>query len=378
MSSPQQESFQSMATVFILQDKTWIERGSGLVRFVFDLRTFALRLVIRPGTPDEFECKLRPRIRSKGPRAYVVRAQAENGTDEHILAVRFEREEDSRSFRRFVEKRDVDHNQKNTQNNNNNYAAHLRNQTFDPNNSGQQHAYHRGQNRSSSNIAQGGYGSYQSSSHNINQINAPHMNNINNISNMNITRAANPYSNNTALGMYGVSNTTSSPSNPNKHGVQTNYFWTCTRCLQMVDPSLSSCHVCGTMRQSGPPDNQQQQPLQSITNNPNQPPVNTPNNYSGHHNHQPPQQQSNSRATYGSSHHQITPNQMTQSPYGYNHHNTNVNQNYYTKSSPKKPTVHILKLTTVNLEKHNKLFPPKRRNVKEIIHAQLEWLRTHQ
>ena len=65
-----------MATVFILQDKTWIERGHGLVRFVFDLRTFALRLVIRPGTPEEFECKLRPRIRSKGPRAYVVRAQA--------------------------------------------------------------------------------------------------------------------------------------------------------------------------------------------------------------------------------------------------------------------------------------------------------------
>ena len=133
MSSPQQESFQSMATVFILQDKTWIERGSGLVRFVFDLRTFALRLVIRPGTPDEFECKLRPRIRSKGPRAYVVRAQAENGTDEHILAVRFEREEDSRSFRRFVEKRDVDHNQKNNvppnQPQSNNYPSHLRNQT---------------------------------------------------------------------------------------------------------------------------------------------------------------------------------------------------------------------------------------------------------
>ena len=64
-----------MATVFILQDKTWIERGNGLVRFIFDLNTFALKLVIRPGTPDEYECKLRPRIRSKGPRAYVVRAQ---------------------------------------------------------------------------------------------------------------------------------------------------------------------------------------------------------------------------------------------------------------------------------------------------------------
>ena len=38
--------------------------------------------------------------------------QKENGADEHILAVRFEREGDSRSFRRFVEKRDVDHNQK--------------------------------------------------------------------------------------------------------------------------------------------------------------------------------------------------------------------------------------------------------------------------
>eukprot|EP01084_Bolivina_argentea_P307877 532215_1 len=112
MSSPQQESFQSMATVFILQDKTWIERGSGLVRFIFDIRTFALRLVIRPGTPDEFECKLRPRVRSKGPRAYVVNAQAENGTDEHVLAVRFEREEDSRSFRKFVEKQEVDHNKK--------------------------------------------------------------------------------------------------------------------------------------------------------------------------------------------------------------------------------------------------------------------------
>ena len=112
MSSPQQESFQSLATIFILQNKTWIERGSGSVRFVFDFQTFALKLLIRPGTADEFECKLRPRIRSKGPRAYVVRAQAENGTDEHILAIRFKREEDSQSFRKFAERRCDDvHNQ---------------------------------------------------------------------------------------------------------------------------------------------------------------------------------------------------------------------------------------------------------------------------
>eukprot|EP01083_Nonionella_stella_P010957 31152_1 len=373
MSSPQQESFQSMATVFILQDKTWIERGSGLVRFVFDLRTFALRLVIRPGTPDEFECKLRPRIRSKGPRAYVVRAQAENGTDEHILAVRFEREEDSRSFRRFVEKRDVDHNQKNSNAPNASYnnPNHFRDQTYGTSsNSVQQqqaaqYAQHRHGNRSSSNIAQGGpYNSYGNMGRN------------------------NPYSN-TALQMSGYSNANihqvpnaSSPSNPNKHA---NYFWTCSRCLQMVDPSLSSCHVCGTMRQ-----NDSQQVLQSISTN------NHYNPNPHHHNHAPHQQSNATRATYGSSaHHQIAASSMTPSNNYYqnahNPHNAPIMPNqqgvpsssYYSKSSPKhshpkQPAVPVLKLTTVNLEKHNKLFPPKRRNVKEIVHAQLEWLRTHQ
>ncbi len=83
-----------------------------------------------------------------------------------------------------------------------------------------QYQQHRHGTRSSSNIAQGygTHGSYQCSSNN------------------------NPYSNNTALGMCAVSNN-ASQSNPAKHGVQTNYFWTCSHCLQMVDPSLSSCHV---------------------------------------------------------------------------------------------------------------------------------------
>ena len=73
-----EQEFQSMATVFILQDKkTWIEKaGPGLVRFVFDSRPFAFRLVIRPGTSEEFECKLKPRIRTKGPRTYIVHAAA--------------------------------------------------------------------------------------------------------------------------------------------------------------------------------------------------------------------------------------------------------------------------------------------------------------
>ena len=105
-----EESFKSQATVFILKDKTWREQSQGLVQFVFDLNTYALRLIISPGTKDEMDRRLRPRIRSKGPRAYVVRAQAPNNGEDSILAVRFEREEDSQNFRKFVEKRDVDNN----------------------------------------------------------------------------------------------------------------------------------------------------------------------------------------------------------------------------------------------------------------------------
>jgi len=444
MSSPQQESFQSMATVFILQDKTWIERGSGLVRFVFDLRTFALRLVIRPGTPDEFECKLRPRIRSKGPRAYVVRAQAENGTDEHILAVRFEREEDSRSFRRFVEKRDVDHNSKNQSSSNNqnpsNYPSHLRNQTDYTNNSGipnnkyidpmtaaVQQQYHRG-NRTSSNIAQGGYGSYPSQAHAIRAQQQAQQNGT--------------YLNNT--GMYGSpNNQIQSPSNGQQQQqaqaqggggkgggggqaqgngggggqVSANYFWTCSRCLQMVDPSLTSCHVCGTLRQENPNANnpnyhpQQSNPngIQNASNVLQQ--INAPNNQSPYVNNPHSAQQhgghpshahvvhnphaSNSHsghhtnlASYGSNvHHQIrnpaslTHSTQNQHSYTHNSHHPSHSGSHGTSSHPQpvqQPNVHILKLTTVNLEKHNKLFPPKRRNVKEVVQQQLEWLRTHQ
>jgi len=401
-----------MATVFILQDKTWIERGSGLVRFVFDLRTFALRLVIRPGTPDEFECKLRPRIRSKGPRAYVVRAQAENGTDEHILAVRFEREEDSRSFRRFVEKRDVDHNQKNhaqsNQNVPNNYPAQLRNQPDYANNPAaqqQQYRYQQSQARGSANIGgQGGYGGYPASSGHA-------------------MRNNNMYNSNTALGMYTNPNAANmnnvnmpSATNLNKYPVQANYFWTCSRCRQMVDPSLSSCHVCGTLRDPNPSANAQYDqaanPLQQMSSNPNA--MNPYNQHAhnlshGHHasygvnngaqfvanqaatglaasgGQHSGHQQSATHATYGS-HHQINPSSMTPSnrahinnvnPYGVHPaHSASHGGGAQPVVSP--PNVHILKLTTVNLEKHNKLFPPKRRNVKEIIHAQLEYLRTHQ
>jgi len=344
-----------MATVFILQDKTWIERGHGLVRFVFDLRTFALRLVIRPGTPEEFECKLRPRIRSKGPRAYVVRAQAENGTDEHILAVRFEREEDSRSFRRFVEKRDVDHTSKSNMNpgpqqSANNYSSPQQDRYA----SGvQQSGYHRQHNRGS-NVAQGG-GYYPNGNPNIHH-HAPH----------------GPHS-----GGYGNSmmhpsyNNVSSPVvQKSSHHVQANYFWTCSRCLQMVDPTLHSCHVCGTPRQATTTS-----AAYANTNTASQPQVLqqiSPNRAMVPYGHQHAQHPSAGGSGYGNGAaqpmHHLPPQQVTPSQYLGGRHGPTV-------TKPSHPT--ILKLTTVNLEKHNKLFPPKRRNVKEIVITQIDWLRKH-
>eukprot|EP00485_Elphidium_margaritaceum_P002719 CAMPEP_0202696800 /NCGR_PEP_ID=MMETSP1385-20130828/10124_1 /ASSEMBLY_ACC=CAM_ASM_000861 /TAXON_ID=933848 /ORGANISM="Elphidium margaritaceum" /LENGTH=433 /DNA_ID=CAMNT_0049353089 /DNA_START=298 /DNA_END=1599 /DNA_ORIENTATION=+ len=430
--NPQQESFQSMATVFILQEKTWIERGSGLVRFVFDLRTFALRLVIRPGTPDEFECKLRPRIRSKGPRAYVVRAQADNGNDEHILAVRFEREEDSRSFRRFVEKRDVDHNKNNSQSNPNmagpspQYTSpHLRNTTDYSNQSGANSLAFQGRNSQTQNMGahpSGNYGSYASTAHAL--------------------RGSNMYNSNTALSMYTTPSNTNiavnpnnmggmapSPSNPSKappHHPQSNYFWTCSRCLQMVDPSLSACHVCGKVRDASanaaasgmqPHYEQQQQQQGGSAQN-----MMNPMGAYGHP-HQnmaaaygqpgPPHQNGvlHQQAPYGS-HHQINASAMPPSnhrmpqqpqPQQQPHYAPHTGQHAqasmppngipphseeggryvqhsksYAKHTNSHKTVPIYKLTTVNLDKHNKLFPAKRRAVKEIITTQLEWLRTHQ
>merc|ERR1712113_494358 len=87
-----------MGSIFILHDNLWIKRGAGLTHFVFDLRLFVLRLFIRNGT------QLRSLVRTKVPAVYVLKVLAGNGTDECVLAVRFECEQDSRLFRRFVEK----------------------------------------------------------------------------------------------------------------------------------------------------------------------------------------------------------------------------------------------------------------------------------
>lgn len=295
MSGSKQESFQSMATVFILENKTWIERGSGAVRFEFDLNTFALRLIIRPGTSQQFECKLRPRIRSKGPRAYVVRAQAENGTDEHILAVRFEREEDSRSFRLFVEKRDVDKSQSKHKNSGMTMTSSStrKNTNYSTSQSGMNHFNPRHANRTSSNIAMNnGYG-------------------------------AGP-------GPYGYA----APSS-----MKANYFWTCSACFQMVDPSLTSCQICGTLRGD---QAQSHHVLQSMQHQ----------QQLSYHPHQSPPQQRQ-------------PMNMVPNPYQSSSYIPQVQQQQQVKQQMK--PIPIIKLTSANLEKHNKLYPSKRKSDKESL-----------
>ena len=102
-----EQSFSARATVFILENRTWRVKLEGIVEFVVDLNTYVLRLITSPGTTDETDLRLRPRIRSKGPRAYVVRAQTPNNGDDWILAVRFETDQESIDFRQFVERRDT-------------------------------------------------------------------------------------------------------------------------------------------------------------------------------------------------------------------------------------------------------------------------------
>merc|ERR1719336_3139161 len=52
----------------------------------------------------------------------------------------------------------------------------------------------------------------------------------------------------------------SNPYGNSSNNMKTNYFWTCTACFQMVDPALTSCQICGTVRDPLPQRMQQQYP----------------------------------------------------------------------------------------------------------------------
>eukprot|EP01084_Bolivina_argentea_P075752 137290_1 len=95
--------FEAMATVFLFKKKLWVENTSGLVRFIGDAISGKTRLILKPDTSDQFECILQPAIRSKGPRAYVVKTISSISKPEQIYATRFEQEEDAKGFRKWVE-----------------------------------------------------------------------------------------------------------------------------------------------------------------------------------------------------------------------------------------------------------------------------------
>merc|ERR1712129_254706 len=131
------------------------------------------------------------------------------------------------------------------------------------------------------------------------------------------------------------------------NNLKTNYFWTCTACFQMVDPALTSCQICGSMRDPQP------QPVHD---------TNIYNNQAAA-NHQP------------SYHRMDVPNyQQIQNPYAIGNYQQ-PQQQILPVYAPPPPVVvpkqikpiPIVKLTSDNLEKHNKLYPTKRKADKEVL-----------
>jgi len=96
-------------SIFILKNKiTWVDIFSGPVSFIYDLSDMEFRCIFRPNKLSQPHVyRLQPKIRRKGPKAFVVRAAGVNadGQKECILAVRFESSSDSFNFQYFMEQR---------------------------------------------------------------------------------------------------------------------------------------------------------------------------------------------------------------------------------------------------------------------------------
>jgi len=94
-------------SIFILKNKKWIDVFSGEVSFVYDFAAQEFRCVftnLNLAKPHVY--RLQPKIRRKGPKAFVVRAvnvSAGENTHDCILAFRFESSTDSFNFQYFME-----------------------------------------------------------------------------------------------------------------------------------------------------------------------------------------------------------------------------------------------------------------------------------
>jgi len=95
-------------SLFVLKNKNWVDVFNGPVTFVYDLKNQEFKCIFKTmklGGVTPHVYRLQPKIRRKGPKAFVVRASvvnSEKGT-ECILAFRFESSTDSLNFQYFMD-----------------------------------------------------------------------------------------------------------------------------------------------------------------------------------------------------------------------------------------------------------------------------------
>jgi len=96
-------------SIFILKNKKWVDVFSGHVTFMYDSGERVYRVVFRASQlSNNHVYKLQNKIRRKGPKAFVVRAQTEASDTQEvgvdcILAFRFENDADAFNFQYFME-----------------------------------------------------------------------------------------------------------------------------------------------------------------------------------------------------------------------------------------------------------------------------------
>lgn len=99
----EQEVLGTRGCVFVLQTGRWKERAIGNLKLVLDLRTLDIQIVANSVEDKIVTYLLTSRVRSKGPRAWVLKARTATTSQEEILAIRFGHETDSQAFKDFME-----------------------------------------------------------------------------------------------------------------------------------------------------------------------------------------------------------------------------------------------------------------------------------
>eukprot|EP00494_Astrolonche_serrata_P025056 UN25317 len=92
-------------SIFVLQNKKWVDVFSGSVSFIYDFQLQEFRVAFKlTRLSDPHVYTLQSKIRKKGAKAFVIRANNIEIGD-CILAFRFENDTDSLNFQFFMEQR---------------------------------------------------------------------------------------------------------------------------------------------------------------------------------------------------------------------------------------------------------------------------------